>query len=96
MRSGIFWGAVGAIRQLVTELGAHEAAAKPPGKEPAAGPRRPDKRFADRLQESDPIQVFLTGGGGPALAGLLGPAATHVPHLTLAGIALAADYQQRR
>ena len=36
-------------------------------------------------------QVFLTGGAGPAVADLLGPDARHVPHLTLAGIALAAQ-----
>ena len=34
-------------------------------------------------------EVFLTGGAGPAVAGLLGRRACHVPHLTLAGIALA-------
>ena len=61
MRSGLFWGAVGAIRQLTEQL---------------AG-------------DDDP-QVFLTGGAGPAVAELLGRSARHVPHLTLAGIALTA------
>jgi len=60
MRSGLFWGAVGAIRQLIEQM---------------AG---------------DSPQVFLTGGAGPAVAELLGPDARHVPHLTLAGIALSA------
>lgn len=63
MRSGLFWGAVGAVRELIARL-AEEAGAEP--------------------------QVFLTGGAGPAVAGLLGREARHVPHLTLAGIALAA------
>jgi type III pantothenate kinase len=63
MRSGLFWGAVGAIRQLIAEL--------------SGG--RPDQ-----------CDVFLTGGAGPAVAALLGPSARYVPHLTLAGIALAA------
>ena len=63
MRSGLFWGSVGAIRQLIEELGRRA------GKEP---------------------QVFLTGGAGVAVASLLGPGARHVPHLTLAGIALSA------
>lgn len=63
MRSGLFWGAVGAMRELIARLGA-EAGGSP--------------------------QVFLTGGAGPAVAGLLGPDARHVPHLTLAGVALAA------
>jgi type III pantothenate kinase len=61
MRSGLFWGAVGAIRELIERMTA----------------------------EADP-QVFLTGGAGPAVAELLGCNAQYVPHLTLAGIALAA------
>lgn len=68
MRSGLFWGAVGAIRQLIVELG---------------GGRR------------DRCDVFLTGGAGPAVAALLGPSARLVPHLTLAGIALAAHHSPR-
>ena len=59
IRSGLFWGAVGAIRQLI-----------------------------DQLAGDDHPQVILTGGAGPAVAELLGPAARHVPNLTLAGIAL--------
>jgi len=64
MRSGLFWGAVGAIRQLIGELAADIG--------------------------SDP-EIFLTGGAGPAVAELLAASARHVPHLTLAGIALAAE-----
>jgi type III pantothenate kinase len=63
IRSGLFWGAVGTIRELVERLAEHQPGA---------------------------AQVFLTGGAGPAVAGLLGPHTQHVPHLTLAGIALAA------
>ena len=63
MRAGLFWGAVGGIRQLVEQL-THN-------KEP---------------------QVFLTGGAGPVVARLLGRSSRYVPHLTLAGIALAADW----
>ncbi len=62
MRSGLFWGAVGAIRQLIERL--------------------------SECMPGDP-QVFLTGGAGPTVAELLGPHARHVPHLTLAGVALA-------
>jgi type III pantothenate kinase len=62
MRSGLFWGAVGAIRQLIEQM---------------AGAADPE--------------IFLTGGAGPAVAVLLGRSARHVPHLTLAGIALAAE-----
>lgn len=61
MRSGLFWGTVGAVRQLI-----------------------------ERLTGTAESQVFLTGGAGPAVALLMGPQATFVPHLTLAGIALAA------
>jgi len=64
MQSGLFWGVVGAIRELVARV---------PGT-PSADP-----------------DLFLTGGAGPAVAELLGPSARHVPHLTLAGIALAAE-----
>jgi len=63
--SGLFWGAVGAIRQLVDQMGGEE---------------RP--------------QIFLTGGAGAAVAELLDAEARHVPHLTLAGIALAAWNQR--
>jgi type III pantothenate kinase len=63
LQSGLFWGTVGAIRELI------------------------DRLTKDR--HGTP-QVFLTGGAGPAVAELLGPSARHVPHLTLAGIALAA------
>ena len=60
MRSGLFWGAVGAVRQLVEQLTGNSDA-----------------------------EVFLTGGAGPVVAQLMGTAARYVPHLTLAGIALA-------
>lgn len=66
MESGIFWGAVGAIRELIERL---------PG-DAAINDQRP--------------QVFLTGGAGASVAELLGPDASFVPQLTLAGIALAA------
>ena len=62
MQSGLFWGAVGAIRELAERLAKH--------------------------LEGEPA-IYLTGGAGPAVAELLGPSARHVPHLTLAGIALA-------
>jgi len=64
MRSGLFWGAVGGIRQLIELLGDQTTG-------------QPD--------------VFLSGGAGPAVAQLLGHTVRHVPHLTLAGIALSAQ-----
>lgn len=68
MQAGLFWGAVGSIRQLIDRLAAEAGA------------------------EAD---VFLTGGASPAVATLLGPSAEHVPHLTLAGIALTASWSPR-
>ncbi len=66
MRSGLFWGAVGGIRQLIELLG---------------------------QQVTGQAEVFLSGGAGPAVAELLGKGTQHVPHLTLAGITLAAQAQ---
>lgn len=63
MQAGLFWGAVGGIKELATRLAA--GALSPP-------------------------QVFLTGGAAANVAALVAPYAQHVPHLTLAGIALAA------
>ena len=64
IRSGLFWGAVGAIRQLIEQLG-----------KTAGGEEIPE--------------VFLTGGAGAAVAGLLGADVRYAPNLTLSGIALA-------
>jgi type III pantothenate kinase len=69
MRSGLFWGTVGAIRELIEKLG---------------------KEAGDRPQ------VFLTGGAAASVAELLGHDAQYVPHLTLAGIALAAAGRDER
>jgi type III pantothenate kinase len=68
MRSGLFWGAVGSIRELIARL-AVDAGGEP--------------------------QVFLSGGAGPVVASLLGPATRHVPHLTLGAIALTVQAQDR-
>ena len=64
VRFGLYWGAVGAIRELIGKL----------------------------VGEPSEADIFLTGGGAPALVARLGEksATQFVPHLTLAGIALAA------
>jgi len=66
MASGLYWGAVGAIREI-------------------AG------RFFD---EPTAAEIFLTGGAGPLFANVLAEESQRppqfVPHLTLAGIAIAA------
>ncbi len=66
MSSGLYWGSVGAIHELIARL--------------SPGPTA--------------TQVFLTGGAAPKFVSVLGHEAQRppqfVPHLTLAGIALAA------
>lgn len=72
MQSGLYWGAIGAIRELIA-------------------------RLSDGL---DHVQVFLTGGAAPTVAELLANKhagrslgqTIYVPHLALAGIALAAAH----
>jgi type III pantothenate kinase len=63
--SGLYWGTIGAVRELVRRLSG----------------------------DSQPAQIFLTGGGAPEFAAILAEDGEHatqfVPHLTLAGIALA-------
>ncbi len=65
MRSGLYWLAVGAVRELTARLSS---------------------------DSKGPPEIFLTGGAGPAMAEAIGGAARLVPHLTLAGIALAAKH----
>jgi type III pantothenate kinase len=65
MQSGLYWGAVGAIREIVARL----------------------------VEHSGPAAVYLTGGSAPSVASILERESEttieFVPHLTLAGIALA-------
>lgn len=67
MRSGLYWGAVGAVRELTSRM------------------------IAD--SSVDP-ELLVTGGAGPMVAKLLSHSAHHVPHLTLAGIALAGSFER--
>jgi type III pantothenate kinase len=62
IQSGLFWGAVGGIRELV-------------------------RQFTYQL-DADP-QVFFTGGAGQSIASALGENMQYIPHLSLAGIAIA-------
>ncbi len=64
MRSGLYWGAVGSVRELISRMVGGE--------------------------QSEP-DLFVTGGAGPVVAKLLHDDAHHVPHLTLAGIAITVD-----
>ncbi len=64
IRSGLYWGAVGAMRELVARL-SETLPAKP--------------------------EIFLTGGAAPSVAAVFDPAAQHVEHLVLSGLALAKE-----
>jgi len=85
MHSGLFWGTVGAIRELIEQL--HKAATESWGGSSTATPTGPKAATGGRAQRP---QIFHPGGAGATVAELLGPDARHVPHLTVAGIALAA------
>ena len=65
LQSGLYWGAIGGVRELIARLSA----------------------------DVEKPQLFVTGGAGAAAASLLTGAgespALLIPHLTLAGIALA-------
>lgn len=64
MRSGLFWGAIGSIRQLI-------------------------ERY--ELQYGATADVFLTGGAAESVSQLIRPDARYLRHLTLYGVALAAQ-----
>lgn len=76
MRSGLFWGAIGGVKELTAQMAA--------GTFPPTGDANATKKT--------PIepQVFLTGGAAPSVAHLLTPAAIYLPHLVLQGIAVTA------
>ena len=67
IRAGVYSGAVGAVRELVSRLAARHA----------------------------PVEILLTGGAAPDFAAVLSkeedPPLQFVPHLTLSGIAIAAQ-----
>lgn len=64
LRSGIFWGQVGAVKELVERLSAIE---------------------------HQPVELYVTGGGGGLLAPHLGASAKLFPALALQGLALVAE-----
>jgi type III pantothenate kinase len=77
IESGVFWAAIGAIRQLVARQCE------------SAGPSRAEGWGGSST--ATPTDVFLTGGTGAIVAELLGPHTRYFPDLTLSGIALAAQ-----
>jgi pantothenate kinase type III len=111
MESGLFWGTVGAIRELIEQLGLAGSAISGQNAGIVAAKKistltrsaSEDPSLALRVSIEHPScrgdstpsrpQVFLTGGAGATVAGLLGADARYVPNLTLAGIALAATVE---
>jgi type III pantothenate kinase len=68
IQSGLFWGAVGSVREIVN-------------------------RLRDALP--GPAHVFVTGGDLRRLAEQIGGGAEFVPHMVLAGIAIATHWQNK-
>lgn len=72
IRSGLFWGAVGAVRETIARMTGELAAQSPDAPSPAGRPP----------------QLFITGGDLARLAPLVDQEARFVPQMVLAGIAL--------
>jgi type III pantothenate kinase len=85
MQSGLFWGAIGSIRQIIEELCKAATSGRVQSTASWGG-----SLTATPSEVGSPPHIFLTGGAGPTVAQLLGPDAHYIPHLTLAGIAAAA------
>jgi type III pantothenate kinase len=78
MRSGLYWGAVGAMKELIARLGTTA------GTDATATSVRTTEKFV--LHD-----IFLTGGAAPTVAAFLDPSARYIPHLRLGGIAVVAQ-----
>jgi type III pantothenate kinase len=89
MQAGLFWGTVGAIRQLIEQLHKAATACRAPGWGGSLT-ATPTHSTTPTHGDDRPPQVFLTGGAGAVVAELLGPNVRYEPNLTLSGIALAA------
>jgi len=76
MRAGLYWGAVGAMKELIAQLTATFGAI-PDGTRSVPTP-------------VGPPNIFLTGGAAPIVAQFVDERAKCVPHLVLGGIALVA------
>jgi type III pantothenate kinase len=77
IRSGLFWGAVGAVREVIARMSGELAAQS-----------LPDKSSPAQSSLAQPPQVFVTGGDLARLAPLVDQKARFVPQMVLAGVAL--------
>jgi type III pantothenate kinase len=96
IESGLFWGAVGAIRQLIERLGETATGTSWGGSSVDrswGGSSTATPSDLTATPAGSAPQVFLTGGAAEGVAQFLGDDARFVPNLTLAGIALAAGVQ---
>lgn len=75
IRNGLFWGQVGAIRELVQQICHHR--------------RLPPPDFNGERESSDSPWMILTGGGGPVLSPQF-PGFLAVPSLGMHGLVLTA------
>jgi pantothenate kinase type III len=91
MRSGLFWGTIGAARELIARMSEGGGSQfRRSAAQSAAAAGGPTKSAPDPLP-----QVFLTGGAAASVAPLLAADAQYVPDLTLGGIALTAARMAR-
>lgn len=75
IRSGLFWGQVGAIRELVVQTCRQQ--------------QLPEPDFRGDRDSADSVWMILTGGGGPVLASQF-PGLLFVPSLGMHGLVLTA------
>lgn len=87
MQSGLFWGVIGGVRELILRMSGRDPVAGMSGLscEPVA---QGEPAAQGEPPREPPPQVFLTGGAAPAVARLLMPDAQYLPDLTLQGVAL--------
>ena len=93
MQSGLFWGAVGAIRQLIEQLykaatNAHGSSETASGSWGGSSTATPTSCETASGGSHEP-QIFLTGGAGTAVAELLRHETHFEPNLTLSGMQVA-------
>lgn len=88
MRSGLYWGAVGAMKELIARLSATV------GRDAYLKSVRRTKKSVEPAEPgsgSVAPDIFLTGGAAPTVAAFLDPRARYIPHLRLGGIAVVAQ-----
>jgi type III pantothenate kinase len=103
MRSGLFWGTIGAAHELIARMsdgaGRSERVGSQFRRPTAGGDVAGGEATKLATAPSTPAprpQVFLTGGAAASVASLLAQDARYLPDLTLSGIAITAEHLARR